>query len=109
MIRRGTYRNFFNSLRKNFWAALLSRFPLDQNIQNVAILINCSPQIVNAAIDLEEHFVKLPLVPRPRRFSSQVVSVNLAELEAPFSDRLIAESDTAHRQHLFNIAEAQGE
>ena len=25
---------------------------------------------------------------------SQVVSINLAELEAPFSDRLIAESDT---------------
>jgi len=38
-----------------------------------------------------------------------VVSINLAELEAPFSDRLIAESDTAHRQHLFNIAEAEGE
>jgi hypothetical protein len=36
---------------------------LDQNIQNVAILINCSPQILNAAIDLEEHFIKMPLVP----------------------------------------------
>jgi hypothetical protein len=82
---------------------------LDQNIQNVAILINCSPQIVNAAIDLEEHFIKMPLVPRSRRFSAQVVRINLAELEAPFSDRLIGESDTAHRQHFFNIAEAQGE
>jgi hypothetical protein len=82
---------------------------LDQNIQKVAILINGSPQIVNAAIDLKEHFIKMPLVPRPRRFSSLVVSINLAELEAPFSDRLIAESDTAHREHLFNIAEAQGE
>jgi len=34
--------------------------------------------------------------------------MNLAELEAPFSDRLRAESDTEHRQHFFNIAEAQG-
>src|SRR5438034_8644363 len=82
---------------------------LDQNIQNIAVLINCSPQIMNAAIDPEEHFIKIPLVPRPRRSSSQVVSIKLAELEAPFSDRLIAESDTAHRHHLFNIAEAQGE
>jgi hypothetical protein len=82
---------------------------VDQNIQNVAILINGSPQIVNAAIDFEEHFIKMPLVPRPGRFSSQVVSINLAKLETPFLDRLIAESDTAHRQHLFNIAEAQGE
>src|SRR5262245_55251278 len=47
--------------------------------------------------------------PGRERFSSQVVSINLAELEAPFSDRLIAENDTAHRQHLFNIAEAERE
>ena len=51
----------------------------------------------------------MPLVRRPRRFTSQGVSISLAELEAPFPDRLIAESDSTHRQHLYNIAEAQGE
>jgi hypothetical protein len=71
---------------------------LDQNVQNIAILINCSPQILNAAIYLEEHSIMMPLVPRPRRFSPQVVSMNLTKLEAAFSDRLVAESDTAHRQ-----------
>jgi hypothetical protein len=35
---------------------------LDQNIQTLAILINGLPQIVNAAIDLEEDFIKMPLV-----------------------------------------------
>ena len=33
----------------------------------------------------------------------------MSKLEAPFSDRLKAENDTAYRQHLFNVAEAQGE
>jgi len=82
---------------------------LDQNIQNVTILIDSTPQIVNAAIDLEEYFIKMPLVSGPGRFSAQVVSIGLSEFKAPFSDSLIAESDTAHREHLFNIAEAQGE
>jgi hypothetical protein len=37
-----------------------------KRIQNLAILINRSPQIVNAAIDLEEDFIKMPLVCRRR-------------------------------------------
>jgi len=34
---------------------------LDQNIENVAILIYCSPQIMNAPIDAEEHFIEVPI------------------------------------------------
>jgi hypothetical protein len=69
---------------------------LDQNIQNRAILINCAPQIVKAAIDLEEHFIKMPPVARPHRSPSQVVSICLAKLQAPFSDGFVSEDDAAH-------------
>jgi hypothetical protein len=40
---------------------------LDQNIQHVAILIYCAPEVMEAAIDLEEHLVEVPRVARPRR------------------------------------------
>ncbi len=40
---------------------------------------------------------------------AQVVGVSLTELEAPFSDSLIGEGDSAYEHHLFNVAEAQRE
>jgi hypothetical protein len=52
---------------------------------------------MEAAVDLEEHFVEVPPVAGPRRSASQVVGVSLAKLETPFSDGLIAEGHTAHR------------
>jgi hypothetical protein len=44
-----------------------------------------------------------------RRSAAQAVRINLTELEAPFSDCLIAEGDTAAGHHLFDIAKAQSE
>jgi putative NIF3 family GTP cyclohydrolase 1 type 2 len=40
---------------------------LDQDIQDVAVLIDCTPEVMEAAIDLEEHLVEVPRVARPRR------------------------------------------
>ena len=64
---------------------------------------------MNASIDLEEHFIKVPAVARPRRSLSQVVGLSLPKLEAPFSDGFVSEGDAAHSQHFFDIAKAQGE
>jgi hypothetical protein len=44
---------------------------------------------MDLTIDLEEQFIKMPPVARPRRSPSQVVGIFLAELETPFSDGLI--------------------
>src|SRR5262247_3954236 len=96
MITRGTYRNPFNSLRKNLMAAFLSLFALDQDVQNISILIDCAPLVMNASIDLEERFIKMPPVARPRRSASQVVSIVLAKLEAPCSDGFVSEDHATH-------------
>jgi hypothetical protein len=90
-------------LRKNFFTAFFVPPALDQNIQYLAILINCTPQVnasidqVNASIDLEEHFIKMPSVASPRRSSSQVVGISLPEFEAAFSNGFVSEDNTAHR------------
>jgi len=89
MITRGTYRKPFNKLAKRTSWRLSYLFALEQDVQNVAILINCTPQVMNASIDLEEHFIKMPPVARPRSSPSQVIGIFLAELETPFSDGLI--------------------
>ena len=66
---------------------------MDHDVQNVPILINCMPQVMNSPIDLEEHFIKVPPVARPGRSSLQVVGIGLAELEAPFSDGFVSEDN----------------
>ena len=62
---------------------------LDQDVQNVAILIHCSPQIMNAPVNLEKHLIEVPPVAWSRTTMTQVVGISLTELEAPFSDSLI--------------------
>ena len=86
MITRGTYRNPFTSLRKSFLAAVLSLAALDQDVQYVAVLAHCTPEVMEVSVNLEEHFVEVQAVAGPRRLVAQAVGVSLAELEAPFSD-----------------------
>jgi hypothetical protein len=40
---------------------------LDQNVQHVAILIYCTPEVVETSVDLEEHFIEVPPVAWSRR------------------------------------------
>src|SRR5260370_234757 len=97
MTARATYCNRFNNFAKGLLSYLFVPPTLDQNIQDIAILIHCTPEVVNASVDCEEHFIQVPPVAGPRGLASQGVGISLAELETPFPDSLIAEGDTAHR------------
>jgi len=80
---------------------------LDQDIQDVAILVHGSPQIMVFAIHLDEHLIEVPLISGSRTSSTQLISVCLAELEAPFSDRFIGNYNATHSHNLFDIAIAE--
>jgi hypothetical protein len=54
-------------------------------------------KVMDASVDFEEHFIEMPAVAVLRRATPQSVSVSLPELKAPFSNRLIAQGDAAHR------------
>ncbi len=87
----------FQELAEEFLSRLLISAALDQDIQHIAILIHCTPEVMETTIDLEEHLVEMPSIAGSRRSAAQAVGVSLTELEAPFSDSLIAERQTAHR------------
>ncbi len=82
---------------------------LDQDVQDVAILIHGSPQIMILTTDLDEHLIQMPLVTGSRTLAAQFVSVCLTKLEAPFTDRFIGNDNAAHGHNLFDIAKAQSE
>ena len=82
---------------------------LHQDIQDVAILVNGSPQVMILATDLDEYFIEVPLVARAGTSSTQLISVCLAELQAPFSNRLIGNDYPTHSHYFFNVAVAESE
>jgi hypothetical protein len=45
--------------------SMTTRPAFDQDVQDVALLISGTPQLMNASIDLEEHFIKMPNVTGP--------------------------------------------
>src|SRR5689334_15923830 len=58
---------------------------LHQDAEDVSILIDGSPQIMNLAANADEHLVGIPLVPRLRPTASQGGSEHAAEAQAPFA------------------------
>jgi len=46
---------------------------------------------------------------RDAGLAAQTVGISLAELQAPFSNSVVSESHSPHRQDFFDIAKAQGE
>jgi len=82
---------------------------LDQNIENIALLVDSTPKIVILAIDLDEHFVEVPLVSATGTPPAKTVSKGLAELERPLANRFIGKLHAAHRHDFFDIAKTQSE
>ena len=82
---------------------------MNENVQDDAVLIDRSPEIVSDAVDLEEDFVQMPFITGSSTPSSQAVSILLAELIAPASDRFVADHHSSGSHHFFHIAKAHAE
>jgi len=82
---------------------------LDENIEDNAILIDCSPKVMSHSIDLEEHFVQMPFVTGSSTTSPQTGCISFPKLVAPPPDGLIAEQYSPSRHHFFDITEAHAE
>jgi hypothetical protein len=66
---------------------LLRRFlvptTLDENIQDVAVLIDSPPQVMPFAIDRQKHLIQMPFVARSRAPAMQVIGLAEASLPKP--------------------------
>jgi hypothetical protein len=63
---------------------------LYQNVNDGAVLVDRTPEIVLRAIDLQEHFVQEPFVTQLGPFPLQFVCIGSSEDIAPATDRLVA-------------------
>jgi hypothetical protein len=79
---------------------------LHKNIDNNAVLIHGSPEIMPHAIDVEEDFVQMPFVAGTGTPFPQAGDIQVAELLAPAPDRFIADQYSARGHRFFHVPEA---
>jgi len=82
---------------------------LHQDVEDDAVLVNCPPQPVALAADLQRHFVQMPLIAGSYSSSTQPCSEGGTELHAPLADRLVADDDAALGEQILNVTEAEVE
>ena len=76
---------------------------LHQNVDDIAILIDSSPEILLPASDLHEHLVQIPEISESALFPLEPASVFAAELPAPLANRLVGYNDAALGQQVFDV------
>src|SRR6266567_5793567 len=58
---------------------------LHQDVDDEAVLINCAPQPVPSAVDLQRYFVQMQLVARPATMPPQLLGEHWTELAHPLA------------------------
>jgi hypothetical protein len=82
---------------------------LQQDVDDLAVLVDGSPEVLPLAADRDEQFVEMPGVADNPGATSEASGVGRAEDLAPAPDRLVRDGDAALGEEVFDVAEAQGE
>jgi hypothetical protein len=82
---------------------------LDQDIEDMAVLIDRPPEVVALLINREEDLVQVPLVPRPGTPPLELVGILLAKFPSPLADGGICDDYSAFEEQLFDIAGTEAE
>ncbi len=82
---------------------------LDQDVEHDPLLIHRSPEVMQLAVDANEHLVQMPGVAWPRPSAPQLGRVARAELQALAPDALVAHHHAPFGQDQLDIPQAQAE
>ena len=79
---------------------------LNQDVDEIAILVDGAPEILALAADGDEDLVEVQNVAEPAAVLFELRSVTQTELPAPLTNRLVGDHDSALGQQIFDVAEA---
>ena len=82
---------------------------LDQDIEDLALLIDSPPQIHAPAGDPHDHLIQMPAIARTWPLLPQTSREERPELQHPAPDRFVGQVEPAFGKELLDIAVAQGE
>ncbi len=81
----------------------------DQNIEDIAVLVNRSPKIMTFAADRDEQLIHVPDVAESALSSPQSTRIRWSKLPAPGSNGFVGYGDPPLSERILDIAEAQSE
>jgi len=96
------------SLKKALCRTLITT-RLNQDVDHISVLIDCSPQVVLLAVDSHEDFIQMPDIAEATLSSLEFPRIGRTELLAPMSNRFIGDDDSALSKKIFDVAETQTE
>ena len=79
---------------------------LDENIDEIAILIDGTPQILPMAANRDEDLVEMPDIAEPPLVPLELRGVAWAELPTPLANRFVGDHNSALGQQILDITEA---
>src|ERR1700731_3846135 len=82
---------------------------LDQDLEDLALVVDGTPQIHLLARDPDNHFVEMPAIARSRTAPSQAPSDRRSEFEHPTANALVGDVEATLGKQLFDVAIAEGE
>jgi hypothetical protein len=81
----------------------------DQDVEDMAVLVDRTPQIMTYAIDGQKHLVEMSCVPWSRAPTPELVGIGLPKLSAPRAHGLVRQHDPTFCRHFFDMAVAEAE
>jgi hypothetical protein len=102
-------RQPFQQFAEKLLRALCISTALDENIQDVAILVDSPPQVMPLTVNGEKHLIEVPLVTWSGPPMPEFIRIGLTELAAPLPDGFIGHDHPAGEQEFFDIPIAEAE
>jgi hypothetical protein len=97
----------FEELAEELLGGLLIPPTLDQNVEDMAVPIDGSPEIMTLTLDGQKDLIQMPLIPRLRSAVAPLISIRLAKLATPFPDGFVGYHHPACKEQLFHITVAE--
>ena len=82
---------------------------LHKDVQHHPVLVHCAPEIMQHAIDPNEHLVEVPCVPGPGSPPPEPSGEVRTKLPAPVSDALVGDEHAALGQDQLDIPQTEAE
>src|SRR5215831_153423 len=96
------------SLKESFCRTLIAP-GLHQDIDDVAVLIDSPPEVLQLAIDFQEKLIEMPSIPEATLQSLQFPGVVRTKLLTPVPNRFVGNNDASLCQQIFDVTETQAE
>jgi hypothetical protein len=99
----------FDQATKKAFSCTLIATALHENIHDIAILIDRTPEVLMFSLNGDDRFIEVPGIAQAALVFFQSPRIRGAELQAPLSNGFVGHDDAAFGEQFFHFTKAQAE